>query len=226
VSRAYSTFTYKVNETFESIQGEGLLTGALVTFIRLQGCNVGCDWCDTPKGHDVDSGHIMTVERILNATREYTNRHVVITGGEPTLQDLFPLLLCLLHELPKLHTIQIETSGVQGFRIPNAYVRSRSSATTIWVTLSPKPKLHYGIHRDFPRHLIKEFKFVIDRHITLKDIEGCYEHISLRETSIILQPESNKASMTKKAMTFQKALVKSGHIVYVRPQLHRLLNWR
>lgn len=71
----------KVSEVFESLQGEGSTTGQRVLFIRLSGCNLRCSFCDT-KYH--------TQSRNLTKADDYllkNNRHWVITGGEPLLQQ-------------------------------------------------------------------------------------------------------------------------------------------
>ena len=72
----------KVNEIFYSLQGEGVFTGAAAIFVRLAGCNLHCDFCDT-KHEDYT---IFTEEEIVKAISDYPAKHVVITGGEPTLQ--------------------------------------------------------------------------------------------------------------------------------------------
>ncbi|HEY9765836.1 MAG TPA: radical SAM protein [Chroococcales cyanobacterium] len=71
----------RIHEIFSSIQGEGLFLGAPSTFIRLTGCNLRCSWCDTKFAFE--GGLEMSVEKIRVETR-----HVVITGGEPLLQDI------------------------------------------------------------------------------------------------------------------------------------------
>ena len=75
--------TYKVNEIFYSLQGEGRNTGRAAVFIRFSGCNLKCSFCDT----DFKLYHEMTAEAIVDAVREWkTAGFVVLTGGEPTLQ--------------------------------------------------------------------------------------------------------------------------------------------
>jgi len=72
----------KVKEIFYSLQGEGGRQGAASIFIRLSGCNLKCDFCDT----DFSGGEDMSVEQILSFIRNYSCKWVVWTGGEPTLQ--------------------------------------------------------------------------------------------------------------------------------------------
>ncbi|MDR3339829.1 MAG: 7-carboxy-7-deazaguanine synthase QueE [Candidatus Symbiothrix sp.] len=72
----------KVNEIFYSLQGEGGRQGEASIFIRLVGCNLQCDFCDT----DFSEGNNMTIHVILSHIRQYPCQWIVWTGGEPTLQ--------------------------------------------------------------------------------------------------------------------------------------------
>lgn len=99
----------KVHSIFDSISGEaGILPqGTWCTFIRLQGCNLRCFWCDTPTALDPNSGDWMEIEDIV---RKCTNKHILITGGEPLLQREGLIdLINLLHA--QGGKVQIETNG-------------------------------------------------------------------------------------------------------------------
>jgi organic radical activating enzyme len=78
-----------VKEIFYSLQGEGGRQGEASIFIRLTGCNLKCDFCDT----DFESGTDWTVEQILATIRSFPCRRIVWTGGEPTLQLTDTILL-------------------------------------------------------------------------------------------------------------------------------------
>ena len=126
-----STDTYRVNEIFYSLQGEGYHTGTPAVFIRLSGCNRACPFCDT----DFSSFTEMSSADIVAEVRKYPTQHVIITGGEPTMQ-LGGGHDGLLRDL-KAHNyyIHMETNG----SLP-------VSPLVDWVTCSPK-KLPYGIDR-------------------------------------------------------------------------------
>lgn len=94
---------YNVVEIFTSIQGEGLHVGLPVNFIRLAGCPVNCDFCDTDKETKLVADEHMIL-RLLNPILD----HVVLTGGEPTAQNLEPLCEALHRRGYKIH---METSG-------------------------------------------------------------------------------------------------------------------
>lgn len=112
----------KINEIFYSLQGEGFYTGTAATFIRFSGCNLKCSFCDTTH----EDGTMMTDEQIVAEAEKYPTRHVILTGGEPSLwiDEAFVALL-------KAHGfyVQIETNGTRD--LPN---------NIDWVTFSPKEK--------------------------------------------------------------------------------------
>lgn len=106
---------YAVKEIFgPTIQGEGSETGRLVSFLRFAGCNKWtgkaehkaasiCNYCDT----DFVGGIKMTAQEIKNELLELKTKHVVISGGEPTLQ----LDKELLETLEDSFFLHLETNG-------------------------------------------------------------------------------------------------------------------
>ena len=118
--------SYRVNEIFYSIQGEGSFVGTPAVFVRFSGCNLACPWCDTDHSHAEE----MTAEDIENAVRGLLAGRegaiIVLTGGEPALQlrddePLFRGFGC---------RICVETNGT--LPVP---------AWVDWVTVSPKNEL-------------------------------------------------------------------------------------
>ena len=99
----------KVSEIFTSFQGEGPYVGTPATFLRLYGCNLNCEWCDT----DISTYEILSVDEvaeILITQMEFNNiQTLIITGGEPTLQ--MEEIKRLIKELPDDIKIQLETNG-------------------------------------------------------------------------------------------------------------------
>ena len=119
---------YPVNETFLSWQGEGVHLGRKAFFIRLQGCPVKCTWCDSastwhpqyvPKNIRKASPDELAKEAV-----ESKPDFVVLTGGEPCVHDLVPLVNALKAVKLKVH---LETCGA--YEIPDGLD---------WVTVSPK----------------------------------------------------------------------------------------
>ena len=80
----------KVSEIFASIQGEGLRQGEPTIFVRLTGCNLRCDFCDTKYswegGDDISVQQV--IEQVKHRHKEFPADWVCITGGEPLLQDI------------------------------------------------------------------------------------------------------------------------------------------
>ena len=115
--------TYKVNEIFYSLQGEGYNTGAAAVFVRFAGCNLRCAFCDT----EHQSFTCMTAQEIAAAVFGYSkNEHtlIVLTGGEPSLQVDKELIDALHAQHQK---IAIETNGT--LPLPKGID---------WITVSPK----------------------------------------------------------------------------------------
>lgn len=109
-----------VNEIFYSLQGEGFHTGTAAVFVRLSGCNLRCDFCDT----DHSQSERMTVNDIVSRVTGYPAETVILTGGEPSLQPIGPLVDAL-HEAGR--RVHIETNGTRP--LPESID---------WVTCSPK----------------------------------------------------------------------------------------
>jgi len=97
----------KVNEIFNSIQGEGVTIGIPTTFVRLTGCNLRCKWCDTQYAYE--EGEELTVAEVVERIGEYGSEQVCITGGEPLVQKEVPRFLDIL--LNDGYLVTLETNG-------------------------------------------------------------------------------------------------------------------
>lgn len=109
------TGTWAVQEVFHTIQGEGPLAGTPAVFVRMRHCNLRCTFCDT----DFTSGtlnpstpellELIDAARCAGGEIAQSTRLVVITGGEPMLQDLGHLVVSIV---TRLHmAVQVETAG-------------------------------------------------------------------------------------------------------------------
>ena len=116
----------KVKEIFYSLQGEGGRQGAASIFIRLSGCNLKCDFCDT----DFSGGEEMSLEQILSKIRQSPCHRIIWTGGEPALQLTDE---CLLYFKQAGFFQAIESNGHQ-----------RLSELLDYTVVSPKGQTDYA----------------------------------------------------------------------------------
>jgi len=199
---------YKINEIFESLQGEGSFTGQPSIFIRLQGCPVGCSWCDTKHTWDIALSDEVTKEVMLAKSQEtpqwaglsveqvlalvvergYNAKHVVITGGEPCMVDL----TALCHAFEKLsYSTQVETSGTFEILVSNK----------CWVTVSPKINMRGGypiLNSAMKR--ANEIKHPIATEQHVDDLKTLLAEHHIANTPVYLQPISQKPRATELAI--------------------------
>ncbi|MGM9532508.1 putative 7-carboxy-7-deazaguanine synthase QueE [Intestinibacter sp.] len=102
---------FNIIEKFVSIDGEGPSAGELATFIRFQGCNLRCAWCDTTYSFDKSEiTEVLSAEEIYSYIKETGVSNVTLTGGEPLFQENIDEILSLLNDDKSL-TVHIETNG-------------------------------------------------------------------------------------------------------------------
>lgn len=101
---------FSVVEKFISINGEGAHAGELAAFIRFQGCNLKCSFCDTKWANSsLTETQFFTAEELTNWVCDKNVDNVTLTGGEPLLQENIYELIALLTEKGK--RVEIETNG-------------------------------------------------------------------------------------------------------------------
>lgn len=219
---------YPINEMFQTLQGEGYFTGVPAIFVRLQGCPVGCSWCDTKHTWEKEAGREVDIQRIMVKTEEsdawgsvseqqlldifsqqgYTARHVVITGGEPSIYDLLPLTSRLEQAG---YCCQIETSGTHEVRCSDH----------TWVTVSPKVNMRGGL-KILPQALQRadEIKHPVARMRDIEALEALLATLNDDKKRIIaLQPISQKEYATK--LCIETCIAKNWRLSM---QTHKYLN--
>ncbi len=110
--------SYLVSEVYATLQGEGRLAGTPVILLRLQGCAVGCPWCDTKHSWTMDRGALREAEELARTCLHLSNgeRWVMLTGGEPCEQaPLRPLVEALR---AAGFRVMLETSGTAELDCP------------------------------------------------------------------------------------------------------------
>lgn len=191
----------KINEIFDTVQGEAFYTGTPATFIRLQGCPVGCHWCDTKhtwstgteklkieidemlhKTKDSPKWSDVSEKEIVNIVTKLKPRHFVLTGGEPCSQDIFELTRLLA----SVGSVQVETSGTHTI---NVYHKT-------WVTVSPKIDMMGGLNV-LNSALIRanELKMPINSHNDVKNLQKLVKNVNYGQL-VWLQPVSQKQDNT------------------------------
>lgn len=109
------TQSLKVSEIFASIQGEGVTAGEPATFLRLATCNLHCSFCDTKYTWDFnnhryeDEVRVLEVSEVSRTIADHAPRRLVITGGEPMLQQ--PGVTRVLELLGPDFVVEVETNG-------------------------------------------------------------------------------------------------------------------
>jgi 7-carboxy-7-deazaguanine synthase len=188
-----------VMEIYRSVQGEGTLMGVPTSFVRFFACNLRCSWCDTKYSWSVREGgtwEMLAPQQVAERVQELGARHVVLTGGEPTLQKELPDLARLLKQRGHHLTVETNTTIFPTQVVP---------LIDLW-SLSPKLSsagenyLRYPVIERFLETLRpdqQQWKFVIrddnDEQL-LRTLLCRYSAFTERRLPIILQPEGDTAA--------------------------------
>ena len=101
------SITLRINEIFYSLQGETRTVGIPTVFVRLTGCPLRCQYCDT--AYAFHKGDILAQDEVLARVAGYNARYVTVTGGEPLAQ---PNCISLLEKLcDEGYEVSLETGG-------------------------------------------------------------------------------------------------------------------
>ncbi|HWZ29737.1 MAG TPA: 7-carboxy-7-deazaguanine synthase QueE [Bryobacteraceae bacterium] len=209
----------KIAEIFYSIQGEGTLAGVPSVFIRTSGCNLRCEWCDTPYTSWNPEGRDMTVAGIVEQARSYGASHVVVTGGEPML---FEETVELTRSLD-MH-VTIETAGT-------VYKPVKCDLMSISPKLAnstPEGQFHAQHDRlryqpEVLRKLIGEYdyqlKFVVSSPEDLTEIAVMLDQVAAGRNRVLLMPEGTDSETIRTRARWIAELCKREGFRY-SPRLH------
>ncbi|HET6895741.1 MAG TPA: 7-carboxy-7-deazaguanine synthase QueE [Candidatus Baltobacteraceae bacterium] len=168
-------------EIFYSIQGEGAFTGTPAVFVRLAGCNLSCDFCDT----DYSLKFFASVDQVIARVREAGGDcpMVILTGGEPLAQsESLALIDALRRDGRRVH---IESNGTIYTELPS----------DVWLCVSPKERVDA---RMIAR--ANELKLIVDERVPEEWIAQAND-----TQAVLLQPEGNKPKNVALALDFIKA---------------------
>lgn len=194
-----------IAEIFRTIQGEGSLAGTPAIFIRTQGCDVGCPWCDTkhtwPLKGEGGQWRQYTIQEVADEVKALQGGTpaplVVITGGEPFLHpEAIKAITGEVGRLPGVALVQFETSGT--YPIPRLPRDVRTH-----VVVSPKIMMPGG-RPLYEETMAKadELKMVITNAADFSLLEGLIERFSelldlLAQRRIYLQPNAEVLDAVK-----------------------------
>ncbi|MBV8074682.1 MAG: 7-carboxy-7-deazaguanine synthase QueE [Candidatus Eremiobacteraeota bacterium] len=171
-------------EIFYTLQGEGAHTGTPAVFVRLAGCNLACDFCDT----DYALKFIASVDDVVRKVREEGGDcpMVLLTGGEPFAQaETLELIAALRADGRRVH---VESNGTIPVELPE----------DVWLTVSPKERLNPQMAKR-----ANEAKLIVDGRIPREWLDAFDANGARRP--IFLQPEGNKPQNVALAVEAAKA---------------------
>ncbi len=239
----------ELTEVFSSIQGEGLLVGWRQVFVRMAGCNLDCDYCDTPfaptqscriedapgSGLFRSLGNPVALETLYNILHGWNSaapglhHSISLTGGEPLCQA--DLLAEWCPDLSRILPLFLETNGT----LPEALEPLLPHLT--WVAMDLKLPSMTGVpspwerHREFLRIASRKecfVKVVVGEETPSEELDSAARlvHESAPGVPLILQPVSRKEGpgMTPRQLLDLQARIARIHpSVRVIPQTHRYL---
>ncbi len=208
----------RVSEIFNSVQGEGPNTGKPAVFLRMALCNLTCEWCDTRytwdwKHYEYDKEvKEMTIEQVKAEVVKYGVNHLVLTGGEPMLQqnEVLPLLASLKGIG---FYIEVETNGT---------VVPRKEMVEIVDQWNVSPKLENSgnskAHREkgesyrfFNQLDNSYFKYVISNPQDLNEVQALALRYEITKKKIILMPEARTKEQLQETTKWLQNLSKQMH---------------
>lgn len=210
----------RIAETFYSIQGEGATAGAPAVFVRLQGCSVGCGWCDTKYSWDPDAGRAIELPALLDEVAVFPCRRVVITGGEPLESPLFaPLATALARQD---YTLEVETSGV--LAPPADAPGGIQWNVSVKLAGSRVPEARRVNPAAIRALLAREawWKFVVSEPAELGEVLRLVERFALPRERVLLQPQGLRAEDLAARTPWVVEACKT-HSFRFSPRLHVLI---
>lgn len=187
----------KISEIYDSVQGEGFLTGTPSIFVRTSGCNLRCGFCDTPYTSWSPEGEDLELDEILERVAPLDARHAVLTGGEPMLYaELVPLAAELRRR--GMH-VTIETAGTLDLPIECDLMSISPKLSNS--TPSAERDARWHVRHEHARHVPEvierltrdytfQMKFVVDRPDDCEEVERYLEEFpAIERNRVLLMPQ-------------------------------------
>ena len=209
--------TIPIVEIFKSIEGEGVRSGKICTFIRVAGCNLRCSYCDTTYSFDVASASQMTVEEIIEKVEELGCKTITITGGEPLLQGEMNNLIRKL--LDHNYHINVETNGAIDINVIKRRMIDDLMFTIDWKCptsgMSDK-MLATNLKNALPRDV---FKFVVGDKNDLIEMARIIKGHNVA-AKVYVSPVFGKIELSE-IVDFMK--INKLHDIVLQVQLHKII---
>ena len=209
----------KIAEIFYSIQGEGTLVGVPSVFVRTSGCNLRCQWCDTPYTSWSPEGREMSLDEILDDVRAYPAAHAVVTGGEPMIA---PGIVELTRELGMHVTIETAGTVYQEVKCDLMSISPKlANSTPIGQFAAQHERLRYQpeiwkrLTADYPYQL----KFVVSQPGDLEEIKSILREIGAANDRVVLMPEGTEVATLNERARWLTEICKAEGFRY-SPRLH------
>lgn len=207
-----------VNEIFGSIDGEGLRTGELTTFIRLAGCNLRCRYCDTEYALKINDGKEMTIDEILSKVKEIGYKNITLTGGEPLIHKNIEKLIDRL--IQENYNVNIETNGAVNI---NKYISKNLILTVDFKTKSSN-MIQYMLKENIPLLRANDVLKIVCNKDDFEDIEELLRNNEIK-SYIYLSPIFEEIKPSE-LVDFLKDIHKKGidtSKIRVQVQLHKII---
>lgn len=208
--------TYKVVETFVSIQGEGKFTGKRMLFVRLHGCNLKCTFCDEPKHTQDDLITGMGVDRVTQIALDSEVGHICITGGEPSLVDINPLIEALQKAG---FYVSVETNGYNFNAMSKADHICLSPKNAFKVKPAPYDEVKFLFSKHEAKNVDEWLKKADD---LVRSLEAATRSKD-KALTVFVQPINKLDSVDRRSIGFCLDLIRRRPEWRLSVQLHKLL---
>jgi 7-carboxy-7-deazaguanine synthase len=207
-----------------TFQGEGPSIGTRAAFVRFAKCNLTCGWCDTPYTWDwdryepKDEIHPMPVEDIAGRVREMDVPLVVMTGGEPLLQQ--QAMMDLMDRLTG-HRFEIETNGTI---VPQGGLLGRAPRFNVSPKLRNSEVLEKKRWKARPLSILLDalstFKFVCEKPEDLNEVQEYVDKVGIPAWRVWVMPEGVTPEMvTRHGRDLSEAVLERGWNMTTRMQV-------